>query len=78
MHSTSLYEVLIKTEKKEHFAYALLASGINILTFSIRPDEVATVWWLQKVVYMYFAIALFQQIRSYHNMEKNKVSNLFT
>ena len=37
-------------------------------TFSLRPDEVATVWWLQKLVSKYLAIALFQQIRSYRNI----------
>ena len=47
------------------------------VTSSLRPDEVATVWWLQKLVYKYLVIALFQQIRSYYNMNTNKVSNLF-
>ena len=47
------------------------------ITFTLRPDETATVWWLQKLVYNYTVIALFQQIRSYHIMDTNKVSNLF-
>ena len=47
------------------------------MTFSLRPDEVAKVWWLQKLVFKYLVIALFQQMSSYHIMDTTKVSNLF-
>ena len=38
------------------------------MAFSLRPDEVATIWWLQRLVSIYVVIALFQQIRIYHNI----------
>ena len=45
-------------------------------TFPLRLEEAATVWWLQKLVSNYLVIVLFQQIRSYHNMDKQLFSLL--
>ena len=36
------------------------------ITFPLRPNEAATVWWLQKLVFKYLAITTFQHIKSYH------------
>ena len=47
------------------------------LTFSLQPDEVATVWWLCKLVCDLNAIYFVSAIRSIINMETNKGSNLF-
>ena len=48
------------------------------LTFSLGPDEAATVRWLQKLVCDLNAlIALFQQSRWSFNMDTNKISNIF-
>ena len=44
------------------------------ITFALRPDKVATVWSLQKLVSKYHLIALFQQIRSYHIMDSQHVA----
>ena len=44
------------------------------ITFSLRPGEVATVWWLWKLVSKYHVIALFQQIRRYHIMDTKLVT----
>ena len=47
------------------------------LTFSLGPDEVATVWWLQKLVCDYNVIYFVSVIKQFTYMDKKKGSNIF-
>ena len=47
------------------------------LTFPLGPDEVATVWWLQKLVCNYCYLLCFSNQAVHIILDKNKGSNIF-
>ena len=56
----------------------LLLGFIHVVYHFLRPDEVASVWRLQKLVcYKFDNFALFQHLGRYFNMDTHKVSNPF-